>query len=354
MESLAPRPTPWQRRQRPPPPGIPCFYFPWRRRQRPPPPHIPRRHLMSRRPPAPLHYLRKHGLVPKADWSTWTVEVAGLVKRPAKLIMDQLATEFEAVELPLTLVCAGNRRKEQNMVRQTVGFSWGPGAISTSVWRGAWLRDMLRRCRLRLLRGRRGPPRRRLQVRHQPAAGGGHGPRARRHPRLHAQRRAAGARPRFPRARRCAGLHRRPHGGVAQADHRRAQPRLSSPNPVSVIRTAAATPVTTTSTSLVNVDAASNPAGHPSRAQKMFDERAPQQKVLGVLDAQGHKSTATTCDDIASQVSEGSVAKSCEFGVQDEHEGLGFLGQVEVGMVSGGVGVLLAPGHVLVSGNVWV
>ncbi|KAK3159223.1 hypothetical protein QOZ80_2AG0147400 [Eleusine coracana subsp. coracana] len=96
--------------------------------------------------PAPLHYVRNHGPVPKADWSTWAVEVTGLVKRPARLSMEQLATEFEAVELPVTLVCAGNRRKEQNMVRQSVGFNWGPGAISTSVWRGVRLRDVLRRC----------------------------------------------------------------------------------------------------------------------------------------------------------------------------------------------------------------
>jgi nitrate reductase (NAD(P)H) len=96
--------------------------------------------------PVPLHYVRNHGAVPKADWSTWTVEVTGLVRRPARLTMEQLATEFEAVELPVTLVCAGNRRKEQNMVRQTVGFNWGPGAISTSVWRGVRLRDVLRRC----------------------------------------------------------------------------------------------------------------------------------------------------------------------------------------------------------------
>ncbi|CAL4967210.1 unnamed protein product [Urochloa decumbens] len=96
--------------------------------------------------PAPLHYVRNHGAVPKADWSTWTVEVTGLVRRPCKLTMEQLVTEFEAVELPVTLVCAGNRRKEQNMVRQTVGFNWGPGAISTSVWRGVRLRDVLRRC----------------------------------------------------------------------------------------------------------------------------------------------------------------------------------------------------------------
>ena len=32
------------------------------------------------------------------------------------------------------------------MARQTLGFNWGPGAVSTSVWRGAPLRDVLRRC----------------------------------------------------------------------------------------------------------------------------------------------------------------------------------------------------------------
>ncbi|OAY70130.1 Nitrate reductase (NADH) 1 [Ananas comosus] len=96
--------------------------------------------------PAPLHYVRNHGPVPRADWSTWTVEVTGLVKRSLRLTMDQLVHDFPPVELPVTLVCAGNRRKEQNMVRQTVGFNWGPGAISTSVWRGARLVDVLRRC----------------------------------------------------------------------------------------------------------------------------------------------------------------------------------------------------------------
>ncbi|XP_020109409.1 nitrate reductase [NADH]-like [Ananas comosus] len=96
--------------------------------------------------PAPLHYVRNHGPVPRADWSAWTVEVAGLVRRPARLTMDQLVRDFPPVEIPVTLVCAGNRRKEHNMARQTVGFSWGPGAVSTSVWRGARLRDVLRRC----------------------------------------------------------------------------------------------------------------------------------------------------------------------------------------------------------------
>jgi len=96
--------------------------------------------------PAPLHYVRNHGPVPRGDWATWTVEVSGLVRRPARFTMDELVRDFPALELPVTLVCSSNRRKEQNMARQTLGFNWGPGAVSTSVWRGARLRDVLRRC----------------------------------------------------------------------------------------------------------------------------------------------------------------------------------------------------------------
>ncbi|WOL13746.1 hypothetical protein Cni_G22524 [Canna indica] len=32
------------------------------------------------------------------------------------------------------------------MVRQTIGFNWGSAAVSTTVWRGARLTDVLRRC----------------------------------------------------------------------------------------------------------------------------------------------------------------------------------------------------------------
>ncbi|TMW86508.1 hypothetical protein EJD97_021288 [Solanum chilense] len=96
--------------------------------------------------PVPLHYVRNHGPVPKASWSDWTVEVTGLVKRPMKFTMDQLVNEFPSRELPVTLVCAGNRRKEQNMVKQTIGFNWGAAAVSTTVWRGVPLRALLKRC----------------------------------------------------------------------------------------------------------------------------------------------------------------------------------------------------------------
>ncbi|KAL6899679.1 hypothetical protein ACP4OV_006337 [Aristida adscensionis] len=102
--------------------------------------------------PAPLHYVRNHGAVPRAaadaagGWAAWAVEVSGLVRRPERITVEELAGGFPAAELPVTLVCSSNRRAEQNAARQTVGFNWGPAAASTSVWRGARLRDVLRRC----------------------------------------------------------------------------------------------------------------------------------------------------------------------------------------------------------------
>lgn len=65
-----------------------------------------------------------------------------LVPRPFEIGMPELAM-MEPRELPVTLVCAGNRRKEQNMMRQTIGFNWGPSGVSTNVWRGVLVRDLL-------------------------------------------------------------------------------------------------------------------------------------------------------------------------------------------------------------------
>ncbi|KAL3592384.1 hypothetical protein D5086_011024 [Populus alba] len=93
----------------------------------------------------PLHYVRNMVPVPKATWQDWTVEVCGLVKG-SRFTMDELVNEFPARELPVTLVCAGNRRKEQNMVKQTIGFNWGSAGVSTSVWRGVPLHLLLKKC----------------------------------------------------------------------------------------------------------------------------------------------------------------------------------------------------------------
>mmetsp|Transcript_4811 Transcript_4811/g.9506 ORF Transcript_4811/g.9506 Transcript_4811/m.9506 type:complete len:899 (-) Transcript_4811:321-3017(-) len=92
--------------------------------------------------PSCMHYVRNHGSCPKLSWDTHTLIVGGEVPDPQELGMDEIAS-MEAREIPVTLVCAGNRRKEQNMFRQTIGFNWGPSGVSTNVWKGPTVRDML-------------------------------------------------------------------------------------------------------------------------------------------------------------------------------------------------------------------
>lgn len=93
--------------------------------------------------PPSLHYVRNHGACPRLTWEDHTVIIGGEVGKPMELSMDELVKIAPHRELPVTLVCAGNRRKEQNMIRQTIGFNWGPCGVSTNVWKGCLLRDLL-------------------------------------------------------------------------------------------------------------------------------------------------------------------------------------------------------------------
>ncbi len=94
-----------------------------------------------------LHYVRNHGPVPKVDDSAvlnWDFAVEGLVQNPFTMTLRTLLEEYEQVTYPVTLVCAGNRRKEQNVVRKTKGFSWGAAGLSTALWTGVVLGDLLK------------------------------------------------------------------------------------------------------------------------------------------------------------------------------------------------------------------
>ncbi|CAG8477630.1 9926_t:CDS:2 [Ambispora leptoticha] len=92
--------------------------------------------------PNALHYVRNHGPVPKLSWETHRLVVEGLVSKQISLTMDEIV-RLPSREIPVTLVCAGNRRKEQNMIKQTIGFNWGAAAVSTAVWKGVPLRHVL-------------------------------------------------------------------------------------------------------------------------------------------------------------------------------------------------------------------
>ena len=69
----------------------------------------------------------------------------GLVATPTTFSMADLLA-LPAVDVTATLVCAGNRRKEENMVRQTIGFNWGPSGTGCSTWTGVRLADVLAAC----------------------------------------------------------------------------------------------------------------------------------------------------------------------------------------------------------------
>ncbi|KAI0675969.1 hypothetical protein C8Q78DRAFT_360877 [Trametes maxima] len=104
--------------------------------------------------PTKLHFVRNHAAVPQLHWETHTVHVysdpADLVSKPKEWTMDELTSgDFKIIEIPVTLGCDGNRRREVNMVKRTVGFNWTASGVSTAVWRGVPVRDVLLACGLR-------------------------------------------------------------------------------------------------------------------------------------------------------------------------------------------------------------
>lgn len=97
-----------------------------------------------------LHYVRNHGAVPRVEDTEvldWEFTIEGMVEHPIKMTLRDLIQTYQQVTYPITLVCAGNRRKEQNVVRKTKGFSWGAAGLSTALWTGVTLPELLTRAR---------------------------------------------------------------------------------------------------------------------------------------------------------------------------------------------------------------
>ncbi|PXF44458.1 Nitrate reductase [NADH] 2 [Gracilariopsis chorda] len=95
--------------------------------------------------PLSLQYVRNHGRSAMIEWADHRLSISGLVEKARTFTMDEILS-MPSVTLPVTLVCAGNRRKELNMIKQTRGFHWGPAATSTSVWTGVRLTHLLSLC----------------------------------------------------------------------------------------------------------------------------------------------------------------------------------------------------------------
>ncbi|KAL7928205.1 hypothetical protein V8C35DRAFT_333416 [Trichoderma chlorosporum] len=100
--------------------------------------------------PQNLFYVRTHGDTPRITHEQaqeWKLRVHGLVEKELEFSIQELKEKFPVVTLPVTLVCAGNRRKEQNMVVKGLGFNWGAAGVSTGLFTGVYLADILAYCK---------------------------------------------------------------------------------------------------------------------------------------------------------------------------------------------------------------
>lgn len=93
--------------------------------------------------PTDRFFVRNHGAVPAPDLATYSLRVGGLVGRPLRLSLADLAG-FPRATVAATLQCAGNRRDELLALGPIPDeLPWGGEAIGTATWSGARLADVL-------------------------------------------------------------------------------------------------------------------------------------------------------------------------------------------------------------------
>jgi sulfite oxidase len=105
-----------------------------------PAPELLRRGFIT---PNELFFVRNHGAVPEVDPASWRLEIGGLVKRPLRVSLAELRLMPRST-VTATLQCAGNRRVELTRVAPIPNeLGWDTEAISTAVWGGVPLRELL-------------------------------------------------------------------------------------------------------------------------------------------------------------------------------------------------------------------
>eukprot|EP00820_Chromera_velia_P021748 Cvel_7982.t1-p1 / transcript=Cvel_7982.t1 / gene=Cvel_7982 / organism=Chromera_velia_CCMP2878 / gene_product=Nitrate reductase [NADH] 1, putative / transcript_product=Nitrate reductase [NADH] 1, putative / location=Cvel_scaffold429:82561-87705(-) / protein_length=572 / sequence_SO=supercontig / SO=protein_coding / is_pseudo=false len=92
--------------------------------------------------PQELLYVRNHGDAPQLDAATHKCKVGSLVSRPLELSLEDVK-RFPPSSVTMTQICVGNRRKEQNQIKQGLGFNWGPTGVGTITYTGALMADIL-------------------------------------------------------------------------------------------------------------------------------------------------------------------------------------------------------------------
>ena len=96
--------------------------------------------------PASRLFVRNNGLPPeKTDIGSWTLSIGGeSVVNTKTYTLERLKTEFENIDLALTLECGGNGRAE--FYPPASGNQWTTGAVGCPVWNGIRLKDVLEDC----------------------------------------------------------------------------------------------------------------------------------------------------------------------------------------------------------------
>ncbi|CAM9753880.1 unnamed protein product [Laminaria digitata] len=50
-----------------------------------------------------------------------------------EMTVEYIKANFTEITIPVTLVCAGNRRKEENMIKQGLGYVTSLGLVTTDL-----------------------------------------------------------------------------------------------------------------------------------------------------------------------------------------------------------------------------
>ena len=90
--------------------------------------------------PNPLFYVRNHFDTPEIEMSSWRLSVDGFVSELGQLDFDDIK-RLPKYTSTITLECAGNNRSD--LEPPTPGNQFQSGAVSTAVWAGAALKDIL-------------------------------------------------------------------------------------------------------------------------------------------------------------------------------------------------------------------
>jgi sulfite oxidase len=94
--------------------------------------------------PKERFFVRNHSSVPEVDLQRYRLSVTGMVQFPLDLSLDELRATFPVSTVVATLQCAGYRRKELAALQPIPGeILWGAETMSTAVWRGVALREVL-------------------------------------------------------------------------------------------------------------------------------------------------------------------------------------------------------------------